>query len=68
MKAKSRLLEIEVVLPVQVDRVEPRLERWLLSDLTMLVVTGGRERSALDGGEIQAMRRGGGRGRGEDRP
>ena len=45
---ESRLLLIEVVLPVKVDRADPRLERLRLADLNMLVVTGGRERSEIE--------------------
>jgi hypothetical protein len=48
MTAESRLLLMEVVLPVQIDRADPRLERLLLADLNMLAVTGGRERSATE--------------------
>jgi len=39
------LLVIEFVLPPLVSRADPQLEGRLMSDLNMLVVTGGRERS-----------------------
>ncbi len=42
----GRLLVIEFVLPDVVDRANSELEKRLMSDLNMLVVTGGRERSA----------------------
>jgi hypothetical protein len=45
MSAASRLLLIEVVLPDRIDGPDPELERLILSDLNMLAVTGGRERS-----------------------
>jgi len=43
---EGRLLVIEFVLPEVVDRADPELEPRLMSDLNMLVVTGGKERSA----------------------
>ena len=39
------LLIIEFILPPLVSRADPQLEGHLMSDLTMLAVTGGRERS-----------------------
>jgi SAM-dependent methyltransferase len=45
MEPQGRLLVIEVVLPNQVDRPDPEIEKLLMSDLNMLAVTGGRERS-----------------------
>jgi hypothetical protein len=39
------LLVIEFVLPAVVSKADPELERHLMSDLNMLAVTGGRERS-----------------------
>lgn len=45
MQPDSRLLLIEVALPSRVDRPDPELEKLIMSDLNMLAVTGGRERS-----------------------
>jgi hypothetical protein len=45
MDPECRLLVIEVVLPDRVDRADPEIEELLMSDLNMLAVTGGRERS-----------------------
>jgi O-methyltransferase domain/Dimerisation domain len=45
MTPASRLLLIEFVLPSIVNRPDPELERRLVSDLNMLAVTGGKERS-----------------------
>jgi SAM-dependent methyltransferase len=42
----GRVLIAEFVLPDVVDHADPSLETRLLSDLNMLAVTGGRERSA----------------------
>jgi ubiquinone/menaquinone biosynthesis C-methylase UbiE len=42
---EGRLLVIEFVLPPLVSQVDSQLEGRLMSDLNMLVVTGGRERS-----------------------
>jgi hypothetical protein len=39
---------IEFVLPDVVDHADPQLEYRLGSDLNMLAVTGGKERSALE--------------------
>ena len=44
----GRVLVIEFVLPDVVDRPDPALEIRLMSDLNMLAVTGGRERSAAN--------------------
>jgi hypothetical protein len=41
----GRLLVIEFVLPAVVSKADPQLEGRLMSDLNMLAVTGGRERS-----------------------
>jgi O-methyltransferase domain len=41
----GRLLVIEFVLPALVSHSDPQLEGRLMSDLNMLAVTGGRERS-----------------------
>ena len=46
--AHSRLLVIEAVLPATIDRADPLVERWVMSDLNMLAVTGGRERSETE--------------------
>jgi len=45
MVLDSRLLLIEVVLPNRVDRPDSEIEKLRMSDLNMLAVTGGRERS-----------------------
>jgi len=45
---EGRLLVIEFVLPDVVDHADPELEHRLMSDLNMLAVTGGKERSALE--------------------
>ncbi len=42
------LLVIEFVLPDVVSHADPRLERHLMSDLNMMAVTGGKERSAAE--------------------
>jgi hypothetical protein len=39
---------IEFVLPDVVDHADPKLEQRLGSDLNMLTVTGGKERSAFE--------------------
>ena len=44
----GRLLVIEFVLPDVVDHADLELERRLMSDLNMLAVTGGKERSAVE--------------------
>ena len=43
---EGRVLIIEFVLPDVVDHADPELEVRLMSDLNMLAVTGGKERSA----------------------
>jgi hypothetical protein len=48
LPANGRLLVVEFLLPDVVDHVDPALEQRLGSDLNMLAVTGGRERSALE--------------------
>jgi SAM-dependent methyltransferase len=45
---RGRVLIIEFVLPDIIDRQDHDLERRLMSDLNMLAVTQGKERSALD--------------------
>ncbi len=44
----GRLLLIEFVLPDVVDHADEELEQRLMSDVNMLVVTGGKERSAVE--------------------
>jgi O-methyltransferase domain len=44
----GRVLIVEFVLPDVIDRVDRDLESRLMSDLNMLAVTGGKERSALE--------------------
>ena len=45
MPGGGRVLVMEFVLPNKIDRVDPDLERCLMSDLNMLAVTGGKERT-----------------------
>jgi ubiquinone/menaquinone biosynthesis C-methylase UbiE len=45
MPPNGRLLVIEFVLPPVISHADPKLEGLLMSDLNMLAVTGGRERS-----------------------
>jgi ubiquinone/menaquinone biosynthesis C-methylase UbiE len=45
---EGRVLVIEFVLPDVVDHADEELERRLMSDLNMLAVTGGKERSAAE--------------------
>jgi precorrin-6B methylase 2 len=45
---EGRLLVIEFVLPDVVDHADAELEHRLMSDLNMLAVTGGKERSAIE--------------------
>jgi hypothetical protein len=45
---EGRLLVIEFVLPDVVDHADAELEHRLMSDLNMLAVTGGKERSAVE--------------------
>jgi len=44
----GRLLVIEFILPDVVDHADPELEYRLMSDINMLAVTGGKERSAVE--------------------
>ncbi len=44
----GRLLVIEFVLPDVISRADPLLEERLMSDLNMLAVTGGKERSEIE--------------------
>jgi len=46
LPAGGRILVIEFILPDVVDHADPDLEKRLMSDLNMLAVTGGKERSA----------------------
>ncbi|MFZ0962419.1 MAG: methyltransferase [Terriglobia bacterium] len=48
MPRDGRVLVIEFVLPSTVNRVDPELEKCLRSDLNMLAVTGGKERTAME--------------------
>jgi ubiquinone/menaquinone biosynthesis C-methylase UbiE len=48
----GRLLVIEFVLPPLVSHSDPQLEGRLMSDLNMLAVTGGRERSEREWGTL----------------
>ncbi len=48
LPADGRLLVIEFVLPDVVDHADLELEHRLMSDLNMLAVTGGKERSAVE--------------------
>jgi ubiquinone/menaquinone biosynthesis C-methylase UbiE len=48
LPAEGRLLVMEFLLPDVVDDPDAEVERRLMSDLNMLVVTGGRERSAVE--------------------
>ncbi len=52
MMPKSRLLLIENVLPAKIDAGDPQVEQMLMGDLSMLVVTGGRERGADEWGAL----------------
>jgi hypothetical protein len=45
---EGRLLVIEFVLPDAVDHADPEWEQRLMSDINMLAVTGGKERSAIE--------------------
>lgn len=46
------LLIVEFVLPDVVSRADPKLEGRLMSDLNMMVVTGGKERSAREWSDL----------------
>jgi hypothetical protein len=48
LPADGRVLVIEFVLPDVVGHADRDLEQRLMSDLNMLVVTGGKERSATE--------------------
>jgi SAM-dependent methyltransferase len=48
LSAKGRLLIVEFVLPDVVSQPDAALERRLMSDINMLAVTGGKERSASE--------------------
>jgi hypothetical protein len=48
LPAGGRILVIEFVLPDVVDHADPGLEHRLMSDLNMLAVTEGKERSAFE--------------------
>ena len=48
----GRLLVIEFVLPDVVDHADLELERRLMSDMNMLAVTGGKERSGVEWKEL----------------
>jgi hypothetical protein len=52
MKPEGRLLLIEVVLPDRIDRADPEIERLIMSDLNMLAVTGGGERTEREWREL----------------
>jgi ubiquinone/menaquinone biosynthesis C-methylase UbiE len=49
---EGRLLVIEFVLPDVFNRVDKELEQRVMSDLNMLAVTGGKERSAVEWKEL----------------
>lgn len=48
LPAEGRVLVVEFVLPDVVDHADRDLEQRLMSDLNMLTVTGGKERSAVE--------------------
>jgi ubiquinone/menaquinone biosynthesis C-methylase UbiE len=48
MHAEGRLLIIEFVIPDVIDSPDPQLEKRLMSDLNMMAVTGGKERSQME--------------------
>ncbi len=50
--ARGALLIVEFVLPDVVSHADPKLEGRLMSDLNMMVVTGGRERSGREWREL----------------
>jgi SAM-dependent methyltransferase len=54
MPAGGVLLIVEFVLPDVVQRADPKLEDRLMSDLNMMAVTGGKERSAREWRELLA--------------
>jgi hypothetical protein len=51
---QGRVLVIEFVLPDVVDHADHDLEQRLMSDLNMLAVTGGKERSAIEWNRLLA--------------
>ncbi len=55
MAPRSQLLLIEVVLPNRVERPSPEIEKLFMSDLNMLAVTGGRERSESEWNALLAL-------------
>ena len=54
LPADGRILIVEFVLPELIDGADSDLEKRLLSDLNMLAVTGGKERSTLEWGSLAA--------------
>jgi hypothetical protein len=54
LSAEGRVLVVEFVLPAVVDRADRDLEQRLMSDLNMLAVTGGKERSATEWKQLLA--------------
>jgi hypothetical protein len=48
MPSDGHILVIEFVLPNMVNHIDPDLERCLMSDLNMLAVTGGKERTEAE--------------------
>jgi ubiquinone/menaquinone biosynthesis C-methylase UbiE len=48
LPGEGRLLVMEFILPDVVDQADEQLERRLMSDLNMLAVTGGKERTARE--------------------
>jgi precorrin-6B methylase 2 len=53
----GRLLVIEFVPPDAIDRADSKMEQRLMSDINMLVVTGGKERSAAEWRKLLAAAR-----------
>jgi O-methyltransferase domain len=54
LPAEGRVLVIEFVLPDLVDHVDRDIEFRLMSDLNMLAVSGGKERSAIQWKQVSA--------------
>jgi hypothetical protein len=54
LPAEGRVLVIEFVLPDAVDHADRDLERQLMSDLNMMAVTGGKERSGSEWKQLLA--------------
>lgn len=48
MTEETRFLLIEAVLPDTIRALDPQVEQMMMSDINMLAVTGGRERSKAD--------------------